>query len=50
MSTDKRSALKVILAKLEKLLPHLANENQHEQAAALDKINKLLRSAQARLA
>jgi hypothetical protein len=45
MSTDKRAALKTILAKLEKLLPHLGNANPHEAAVALGKINKLLAGA-----
>ena len=45
MSTDKRKALQAIFAKLEKLLPHLGNANQHEAAAALGRINQLLKSA-----
>jgi hypothetical protein len=45
VSTDKRKALQTILAKLEKLLPHLGNANPHEAAAALGKINKLLADA-----
>jgi hypothetical protein len=45
VSTDKRTALKTIFAKLEKLLPHLGNDNPHEAAAALGKINKLLADA-----
>jgi hypothetical protein len=42
---NKRKALHTILAKLRKLLPHLGNDNAHEAAAALGKINRLLKSA-----
>jgi hypothetical protein len=46
MSADnKRKALETIFAKLEKLLPHLGNDNRHEAAVALGKINKLLSGA-----
>jgi hypothetical protein len=43
--SDKTKAFQAILAKLEKLLPHLGDANEHEAAAALVKINKLLADA-----
>jgi hypothetical protein len=42
--SDKRKSLETILAKLRKLLPHLGNGNANEAAAALGKINDLLKS------
>src|SRR6516162_2987858 len=42
--SDKRKAFQAILGKLERLVPHLGNENQNEQLVALKKINNLLRA------
>jgi hypothetical protein len=41
---SKRKAFEAILKKLEKLLPHLGNDNEGEANAARRKINDLLRS------
>ena len=40
--SDKRKNLETILAKLQKLLPHLGDANANEAANALQKINNLL--------
>jgi hypothetical protein len=45
MSGDKRKAFESIFNKLEKLVPHLGNPNEHEAGVALKKINNVLRSA-----
>jgi hypothetical protein len=42
--TDKRKAFQEILQKLQKLVPHLGNENENERLVALKKINNLLSS------
>jgi hypothetical protein len=43
--SDKRKAFEAIVAKLERLLPHLGDENTHEAGVALQKINSLLHAA-----
>src|SRR4051794_29918919 len=42
---SKRAALKTIFAKLTKLIPHFANDNDSEALAALRKATRLLASA-----
>lgn len=44
MSDDKRKMFETIFAKLQKILPHLGDENANEAGVALRKINTLLRS------
>jgi hypothetical protein len=46
--SDKRKAFEAIVAKLEKLLPHLGDENTNEAGAALQKINSLSARADVR--
>ena len=41
---SKRAALKTIFAKLAKLIPHFANDNDGEALAALRKATRLLAS------
>ena len=43
--SDKRKAFEAIVAKLEKLLPHLGDENTNEAGVALQRINSLLHAA-----
>jgi hypothetical protein len=45
MSDSKRKKFKTILAKLQKLLPHLGNENASEAETARQTINRLLTTA-----